>query len=90
MRLDGEIKRRTDVVGIVPNGAAITRLVGTTLLEQNGEHEAPQGPVREAVLALVADGLAVEQPRRGVAVAEIEAAKGAYGAPGHPGCDRPA
>ena len=33
-----------------------------------------RSPVREAVLALVADGLAVEQPRRGVAVAEIEAA----------------
>ncbi len=33
-----------------------------------------RSPVREAVLALVADGLAVEQPRRGVAVAEIAAA----------------
>ena len=32
-----------------------------------------RSPVREAVLALVADGLAVEQPRRGVAVVEIDA-----------------
>jgi DNA-binding GntR family transcriptional regulator len=32
-----------------------------------------RSPVREAVLGLVAQGLAVEQPRRGVVVATIEA-----------------
>jgi transposase-like protein len=36
-RLNKEVKRRADVVGIFPNEDSIPRLIGAVLLEQNGE-----------------------------------------------------
>ncbi|SIR48683.1 Transposase, Mutator family [Acidiphilium rubrum] len=55
-RLNGEIKRRTNVVGIFPNEAAIRRLVGAILLEQNDEW---------AKLPKVLPTKSVERQRRG-------------------------
>jgi transposase-like protein len=41
-RLNGEIKRRTDVAGIFPDAQAITRLIGAILMEQSEEWAVPR------------------------------------------------
>jgi transposase-like protein len=56
-RLNGEIKRRTEVVGIFPNEAAITRLVGAILLEQNNEWAVQRARYMTLVWGLFSQGL---------------------------------
>ncbi|CAA2105560.1 hypothetical protein MBUL_03255 [Methylobacterium bullatum] len=56
---NGEINRRTEVVGIFPNEAAITRLVGAILLEQNDEWAAQRARymTRESIAPIGDDPL---------------------------------
>ena len=61
-RLNGEIKRRTDVVGIFPNEAAIVRLVGAILLEQNDEWAIQRRYMSLETLGTVSDTATIRLP----------------------------
>ncbi|SDI97456.1 Transposase, Mutator family [Alloyangia pacifica] len=62
-RLNGEIKRRTDVVGIFPNEASIRRLVGAILMEQTEEWTVQRARYMTLeTLAPVCDDLGVSLP----------------------------
>lgn len=59
-RLNKEIKRRTNVVGIFPNEASITRLVGALMLEQNDEWAVTRRYMTLETVAAVCDVSAMD------------------------------
>ena len=61
-RLNGEIKRRSEVVGIFPNDRAIVRLVGALMLEQNDEWSVGRRYMSLESLAPVSDDPLIRLP----------------------------
>jgi len=61
-RLNGEVKRRADVIGIFPNDAAIVRLVGALLLEQNDEWAIQRRYVTLETLATIGENPDIRLP----------------------------
>ncbi len=54
-RLNREVKRRTDVVGIFPNAKALLRLAGCVLIEAHEEWQSGKRPLPLGVVDGVAD-----------------------------------
>jgi transposase-like protein len=69
-RLNKEIGRRSDVVGIFPNDAAAIRLLGAMLIEQNDEWLVSRRYLAEESLALVLE----DQGDQGREMPELQAA----------------
>lgn len=61
-RLNGEVKRRSDVVGIFPNPVAVVRLVGALMLEQNDEWAVGRRYMTLESLAVLSDAPLVKLP----------------------------
>ena len=72
-RLNGEIKRRTDVVGVFPNPAALLRLAGAVLVETHDEWQVSERRyLSEASMALL---LPVDTDENGYVLVEGRSTK---------------
>jgi len=70
-RLNKEVKRRADVVGIFPNEAAIIRLIGAVLLEHNDEWQLQHRYMQVEVMAELAAAAGAADPRQIPCAAEL-------------------
>ena len=73
-RVNREIGRRADVVGIFPTDASAIRLAGAVLIEQNDEWLVSRRYLSEESLALVLDDPDAEASTREEVVGELQAA----------------
>lgn len=63
-RLNKEVKRRADVVGIFPNEGSIIRLIGAVLLEQNDEWQLQHRYMQVEAMADLATPVNEAEPRQ--------------------------
>jgi putative transposase len=63
-RLNKEVKRRADVVGIFPNETSIVRLIGAVLLEQNDEWQLQHRYMQVEAMAELAAPPSPADPRQ--------------------------
>lgn len=74
-RVNREVGRRSDVVGIFPNDAAVIRLVGSLLIEQNDEWLVSRRYLSEESISLILDGGIEDSPSLDLKeVAKLESA----------------
>jgi transposase-like protein len=63
-RLNKEVKRRADVVGIFPNEASIIRLIGAVLLENNDEWQLQHRYMQVEAMAELMNQAGEDEPRK--------------------------